>query len=114
MAKKVVHPGEVIRAECLLPLKMTVGAAAAHLGVSRKALSELLNGQTGLTVDMAMRVSKAFCRGKTEDDVLAMADMLLAMQRAFDNRVWAQQLAQQLRQAAARIQVRRISEPATA
>jgi addiction module HigA family antidote len=54
------HPGEVIRELCLAPLGLTVTAAAEALGVTRKALSELLNGKTGVSPEMAIRLSMAF------------------------------------------------------
>lgn len=54
------HPGEVIRAFCLEPLSLTVTEAARGLGVSRKALSQLLNGHAGISPEMAIRLSKAF------------------------------------------------------
>jgi addiction module HigA family antidote len=54
------HPGEVIRELCLEPLGITVTDAAKALGVSRKALSELLNGKTGISPEMALRLSIAF------------------------------------------------------
>ena len=54
------HPGEVIRELCLKPLDLTVTDAARHLGVSRKALSELLNGRAGVSPEMAIRLSIAF------------------------------------------------------
>ena len=54
------HPGEIIRELCLEPLGMSVTDAAKHLGVSRKALSELLNGHSGVSPEMAIRLAKAF------------------------------------------------------
>jgi antitoxin HigA-1 len=54
------HPGEIIRELCLEPLGITVTHAARALGVSRKALSELLNGHTGVTPEMAVRLGRAF------------------------------------------------------
>ena len=54
------HPGEVIRELCLVPLGVSVTGAAKALGVSRKALSELLNGHTGISPEMALRLSIAF------------------------------------------------------
>lgn len=54
------HPGEVIRELCIDPLGLTVTEAAKGLGVSRKALSELLNGHSGISPEMAIRLSKAF------------------------------------------------------
>ena len=52
------HPGEVIRELCLAPLGLTVTAAAEALGVTRKALSDLLNGHSGVSPDMAIRLEK--------------------------------------------------------
>lgn len=54
------HPGEVIRELCLAPLGVSVTAAAKALGVSRKNLSELLNGKIGISPEMALRLSIAF------------------------------------------------------
>jgi addiction module HigA family antidote len=53
------HPGEIIREECLKPLTLTVTAAAKGLGVTRKALSDLLNGHSGVSPEMAIRLEKA-------------------------------------------------------
>ena len=54
------HPGEVLRTLCLEPLGLTVTAAAEALGVSRKTLSEILNGHAGISPEMAVRLSLAF------------------------------------------------------
>ncbi len=54
------HPGRIVRQECIEPLGLTVTAAAEGLGVTRKALSELLNGKSGISPEMAIRLSKAF------------------------------------------------------
>ncbi len=58
--KNPPHPGEVIREICLEPLGLTVTAAAQGLGVTRKTLSELLNGHSGISPEMAIRLSKGF------------------------------------------------------
>lgn len=63
--KNPPHPGAVIRELCLDPMGLSVTAAAEALGVSRKALSELLNGHSGISPEMAVRLSKAF-GGSTE------------------------------------------------
>jgi addiction module HigA family antidote len=47
------HPGEIIREDCLKPLGLTVTVAAKGLGVSRRSLSELLNGRNGISAGMA-------------------------------------------------------------
>ena len=54
------HPGEVLRQLCLEPLNLTVTDAARSLGVSRKALSSILNGRAGISPEMAVRLSIAF------------------------------------------------------
>jgi addiction module HigA family antidote len=54
------HPGEFIRTEIIEPLGLTVTAAAEVLGVSRPALSSLLNGKADLSGEMALRIEKAF------------------------------------------------------
>lgn len=54
------HPGEVIRELCLVPLGLSVTRAAKALGVTRKSLSELLNGRSGVSPEMAIRLSIAF------------------------------------------------------
>jgi len=59
------HPGEIVREECLKPLGLTVTAAAEALGVTRKALSDLLNGHTGVSPEMAIRLEQVF--GSTAD-----------------------------------------------
>ena len=54
------HPGEIIRDQCLEPLGLSVTDAAKGLGVTRKALSELLNGHAGISPEMALRLERAF------------------------------------------------------
>lgn len=58
--KEPVHPGEVVRELCIDPLGLSVTKAAEILGVTRKTLSELVNGHTGISPEMAVRLSKAF------------------------------------------------------
>ncbi|MSP93531.1 MAG: addiction module antidote protein, HigA family [Myxococcales bacterium] len=54
------HPGRIVRQECIEPLGLTVTAAAKGLGVTRKTLSELVNGKSGIPPEMALRLAKAF------------------------------------------------------
>lgn len=54
------HPGEVLRELCLAPLELSVTDAAEALGVSRKTLSSILNGRSGISPEMALRLSIAF------------------------------------------------------
>ncbi len=64
------HPGGIVRRQCLEPLGLTVTRAAEGLGVTRQALSEVLNGRTAISVEMAIRLSKAF--GSTPETWLGM------------------------------------------
>ena len=77
------HPGEIVRHECLVPLGLTVTRAAQGLGVTRQALSDLVNGKAGVSVEMAIRLSKAF--GSTPRTWLGMQtayDLWHARERA--------------------------------
>ena len=50
------HPGQFIRMEVIEPLNLSVTQAAKALGVTRAALSALLNGRAALSPDMALRI----------------------------------------------------------
>ncbi len=54
------HPGEILRELCLEPLGLSVTEAAGALGVARKTLSAILNGRSGISPEMAIRLGKAF------------------------------------------------------
>ena len=54
------HPGEIIKSLCLEPMGLSVTEAAEGLGVSRKTLSAILNGRSGISPEMAVRLSIAF------------------------------------------------------
>ena len=69
--KNPPHPGDFIRTEIVEAAGLTVTAAAEALGVSRPALSSLLNGKAGLSGDMALRMEKAF--GVKMDVLMRMA-----------------------------------------
>ena len=56
------HPGSIIKEFCLEPLDLSVTKAAESLGVTRKTLSMLLNGKSGISPEMALRLSKVFGR----------------------------------------------------
>ena len=57
--RKPKHPGEFLLEDVIKPLNMTITEAAKKLGVSRKALSELVNGKVSLTPEMAVRISES-------------------------------------------------------
>ena len=67
------HPGEVLRE--FLPADMTIGEVARRLGISRQALSAILNKRAGVSADMALRLSQALGTS---------AEMWLLMQTAYD------------------------------
>jgi antitoxin HigA-1 len=68
--KNPVHPGLVVRHDCLETLGLSVTAGAKALGVSRQALNNLVNGSSGISPEMAIRLSKAF--GSTPETWLRM------------------------------------------
>lgn len=73
--KSPPHPGDLIRTEIIEPLGLSVTQAADALGVRRATLSDLLNGNAGLSPEMALRIEKAFG---------PKMDHLLRMQLAYD------------------------------
>ena len=78
-----VHPGDWLRTEVVEPTGLTVTAVAGKLGVTRQAMSNLLNGNAGLSAEMAIRFEKAF--GLRAGTLMAMQvahDLAEARQRA--------------------------------
>ena len=61
MAKKLrpMHPGEVLREEFLVPLKISAGALAKACGLPRTRIERIAGEQTGITADSALRLAKA-------------------------------------------------------
>lgn len=93
--KNPAHPGLSVRHDCLAPLGLSVTEAAKKLGVSRKQLSDIVNGHSGISPEMAIRLDKAFGGG---------AETWFRLQAAYD-------LAQAMRNAD-RIKVRRLTRAA--
>ena len=56
--RKPVHPGNIFLNDVLIPLGLTVTDAARIMGITRKALSELVNEKSSCTVHMALRMAK--------------------------------------------------------
>ena len=54
------HPGEVLNELCLKPVGVSITEAAKALGVSRKTLSAIINGRSGISPEMSIRLSIAF------------------------------------------------------
>lgn len=57
---KPLHPGKIVKDELIDATGMSVTEAAVSLGISRTALSRLLNGHSGISPEMALRLSKLF------------------------------------------------------
>lgn len=53
------HPGEVLKDEVIAPLGLSVTDAALRLGMSRVALSRVLNGKAGISPELAVKLEKA-------------------------------------------------------
>lgn len=70
-----MHPGEWLRTEIIEAHKLSVLAAAHHLGVTRQTISRLLNFHQGVSADMAIRFEKVFG---------IKADTLMRMQVSYD------------------------------
>lgn len=70
-----VHPGPWLKRQIVQPYGQNVKGLAAHFGVSRQALSTMLNGHASLSADMALRFEKAFG---------IKADTMMRMQTAYD------------------------------
>ena len=83
--KNPPDPGLSVRLDCLDPLGLSVADAAAHLGVSPKQLSDVVNGRAGISPDLAIRLDKAFGGGAYAWYQLQAAyDMAQAMKKADD------------------------------
>lgn len=80
--KKPIHPGRIVRHDCLEPLGLTVTAAARLLGVTRQALNNIVNEKAAISAEMAIRLSKAF--GSTPDTWLRM-QAAYDLSRALEN-----------------------------
>ena len=68
--KNFAHPGRIVHNACLTPLGLSVTAGAKILGGIRQTLSNIVNGKSGISPEMAVRLTKAF--GSTEETWLGM------------------------------------------
>lgn len=73
--KNPPHPGRSVLLDCLEPLGLSVAKGARILGVSRTTLSKLVNGHSGISAEMSIRLDKAFGGG---------ADTWFRLQAAYD------------------------------
>ena len=84
--KTPVHPGAIVREDCLKPLGLSVTEGARRLGVGRQALSNLVNEKAAVSIEMAYRLSKAF--GSTPETWLGMQLAYdLAQSRGLDRKI---------------------------
>lgn len=82
------HPGELVKHDCLDALGLSVTEGAKVLGVTRQALSNLVNKHAGLSPEMAIRLEKAF--GSSAQAWLKMQmqyDLWVAQQKASEIKV---------------------------
>jgi addiction module HigA family antidote len=68
--KNPAHPGRIVKHDCLEPLGLSIAEGAKILGVSRQALNNVITGKSGISPEMAIRLTKAF--GSTEETWLRM------------------------------------------
>lgn len=68
--KNPAHPGAIVLEDCLKPLNLSITEGARRLGIGRQALSNLVNGKSSISIEMAYRLSKAF--GSTPETWLGM------------------------------------------
>ena len=73
--KNPAHPGRIIRSACLEPLGLSITEGAKILGVTRQTLSKIVNGKSGVSAEMAIRLAKAFG---------SSADVWVRMQASYD------------------------------
>jgi len=96
--KNPVHPGRIVRHDCLEPLGLSVTAGAKVLGVTRQTLSNVINGKSGISPEMAIRLTKAF--GSTAETWLRMQvayDLAAALKDEAKIKVYRQHVPQELR-----------------
>lgn len=83
----LVHPGEILREEFLVPLNMSVSVLAKRLGVPRTRIERLASEQTGITPDTALRLGKL---------LNTTPEFWMSMQASYDLTVQAASLAADL------------------
>ena len=87
-----VHPGAIVREDCLKPLSLSVSEGARRLGVGRQTLSHLVNEKASVSIEMAYRLSKAF--GSTPETWLGMQLAYdLAQSRDLEQKIKVERIA---------------------
>jgi antitoxin HigA-1 len=86
--KKPPHPGLTVKFDCLDELGLSIAQGAKVLGVTRQALNNVVSGKSGISPEMAVRLSKAF--GSSPETWLGMQadyDLAQVLRRADDIKV---------------------------
>jgi len=84
--KNPAHPGRIVKNACLEPLGLSVTDGAEVLGVSRQTLNNVIHGKSGISPEMAIRLSKAF--GSTPETWLRMQLAYdLAQARKYESKI---------------------------
>ena len=55
-----IHPGEIIKEECLKPLSMSVNALAVALRVPASRINDVVRQKRGVSIDTALRLARYF------------------------------------------------------
>jgi len=86
--KNPPHPGLTVKSDCLDELGLSIAQGAKVLGVTRQALNNLVSGKSGISPEMAVRLSKAF--GSSPETWLGMQadyDLAQVLRRADEIKV---------------------------
>ena len=89
MARKLppLHPGEVLREEFLVPLKLSAGALAKRCGLPRTRIERIAAETTGITADTALRLGKALSTS---------AQLWMNLQNRYDVEIAKRQIGKKL------------------
>jgi antitoxin HigA-1 len=60
LARRPVHPGEILREDFMPDYKLTVSRLADALGVSRQSVNELVRERRAMSPEMALRLGRLF------------------------------------------------------
>lgn len=78
MKRAITHPGELLKEEIIVANKLSISAVAEMLGVTRAALSNVLNEKAAISPMMALRIEKVFGGN---------AELWIRMQATYDLRM---------------------------
>jgi addiction module HigA family antidote len=78
-----VHPGRILKNNYLQPLGLTISGMAKGLGVSRKQISSIINQRSGISPEMAVRLSEAFGKSVGYGQIFRAVMMLIRRIRRY-------------------------------